>query len=115
MAQKKSKSGISRLLQFAESKKYLVSVSCVLSAVGTVLSLCPFICLWYVAKEIFAVLPNLGEVSLSSLMTYAWAAVAFAVGGFLAYYIALLCSHLAAFSIAKNIGSLIFVGVRPSL
>lgn len=103
MAQKKSKSGISRLLQFAESKKYLVSVSCVLSAVGTVLSLCPFICLWYVAIEIFAVLPNLGEVSLSSLMTYAWAAVAFAVGGFLAYYIALLCSHLAAFSIAKNI------------
>ena len=35
-------------------------------------------------------------------MQYAWLAVAFAAGGFLLYYIALLCSHLAAFRIAKN-------------
>ena len=102
MAQKKQASGISRLMQFAGTKKYLVFLSCVLSAISTVLSLCPFIWLWFVAREIFTVLPDLSQVSISALMQYAWLAVAFAAGGFLLYYIALLCSHLAAFSIAKN-------------
>lgn len=102
MAQKKQASGISRLMQFAGTKKYLVFLSCVLSAISTVLSLCPFIWLWFVAREIFTALPDLSQVSISALMQYAWLAVAFAAGGFLLYYIALLCSHLAAFSIAKN-------------
>ena len=102
MAQKKQASGISRLLQFAGSKKYLVVLSCALSAISTVLSLCPFIWLWFVAREIFTALPDLSQVSISALMQYAWLAVAFAAGGFLLYYIALLCSHLAAFRIAKN-------------
>ena len=102
MAQKKQASGISRLMQFAGTKKYLVFLSCVLSAISTVLSLCPFIWLWFVAREIFTALPDLSQVSISALMQYAWLAVAFAAGGFLLYYIALLCSHLAAFRIAKN-------------
>ena len=102
MTQKKQASGISRLLQFAGARKYLVVLSCVLSAISTVLSLCPFIWLWFVAKEIFTALPDLDQVSISALMQYAWLAVGFAAGGFLLYYIALLCSHLAAFRIAKN-------------
>ena len=90
MAQKKQASGISRLMQFAGTKKYLVFLSCVLSAISTVLSLCPFIWLWFVAREIFTALPDLSQVSISALMQYAWLAVAFAAGGFLLYYICLL-------------------------
>ena len=75
MAQKKQASGISRLMQFAGTKKYLVFLSCVLSAISTVLSLCPFIWLWFVAREIFTALPDLSQVSISALMQYAWLAV----------------------------------------
>lgn len=102
MTQKKQASGISRLMQFAGTRKYLVVLSCALSAVSTFFSLCPFIWLWFAAREIFMVLPDLGQVSTSALLRYAWFAVAFAAGGFLLYFVSLLCSHLAAFCIAKN-------------
>ena len=66
------------------------------------LSMIPFVCIWFVVRDIInAVLEkNIGVVSHSS--TYAWLAAGFSVLSILLYFIALCLSHLAAFRTAAN-------------
>lgn len=99
----KKKSLITRLLDFSGAKKPFVILSCVLAAISTIFVISPFILLWFVIREILQALPEISQINVSALMGYAWMAVGAAVIGFLLYYVALLCSHAAAFTIARNI------------
>ncbi len=73
----------------------------ILSAVSAVLALLPFIYIWKILQEIFAVAPNYSAAE--HLVFYGWMAVLFALISLAVYVSALMCSHIAAFRIASNI------------
>ncbi|PIE97966.1 MAG: ABC transporter ATP-binding protein [Treponema sp.] len=91
---KKRQSTLKRLLPYMGNKKYLFSVSLVLSAISAVLGILPFVFLWFIAKELFV---SSGAVSFDSVKFYAFMALGSAVLGTLVYFFALLSSHFAAF------------------
>ncbi|HWR40852.1 MAG TPA: ABC transporter ATP-binding protein [Patescibacteria group bacterium] len=99
------KTGIPRLLQFAGKCKYLIVLSCILSSISAVFMLLPFVCIWLVVREVLTAAPEMAALNLSRLEVYGWWAVAFALAGFLFYFIALMCSHVAAFYTARNMKS----------
>lgn len=54
-------------------------------------------------REVFSVFP---DVSLAvGLSAYGWMAVMFALGSMMIYFMALMCSHIAAFRTARNMRS----------
>lgn len=95
-------SEISRMFQYAGNRHWLTVAGMILAGISTVLSMIPFVCIWFVVRDIInAVLEkNIGVVSHSS--TYAWLAAGFSVLSILLYFIALCLSHLAAFRTAAN-------------
>lgn len=94
---------IPRLLKYAGRYRFLTWAACALSGVSAVLGLCPFICIWLVVREVFHALPDVSTAQ--GLGRYGWMAVVFAVGSMIVYFAALMCSHLAAFRVARNLKS----------
>ena len=72
-----------------------------LSAISMVLGMAPYICIWLVIRDLVSVAPNWTQAT--EIAQYGWMAFAFAVGGILIYFFALMCTHLAAFRTASNI------------
>ncbi len=101
MAEKKKERGaISQLLDFAGSRKSLTYLGCVLSAVSMLISFVPYICIFLVARDLLAVAPNWSAAT--SIAQYGWAALIFAILSILIYFVALMCTHVAAFRCAVN-------------
>lgn len=96
----KQKSTFSKLLKFAGKYRFLIILAIVLSGISAVLSLFPFICIWFVVKDIFRVLPDVTQATES--IKYGWLAVGFSVLSITLYFAGLMCSHLAAFRVEKN-------------
>ena len=101
MKEEKKQSNLSRLLEYAGSRKALVYLSWVLSAASAFLALMPFWYIWRILKEVIEVAPNYSEAQ--NVTSYGWTAVLFAVLTVLVYIAGLMCSHAAAFRIATNI------------
>ena len=97
----KKESSLSRILGYGGSFRLLTVLGCVLSAVAAVLGLIPYICVWLVARDILAVFPNVSAAT--GLEKWGWMAVIFAVANILFYFVALMCTHIAAFRTARNI------------
>lgn len=95
-----AKSTLAKLLKFAGNYKYLIIIACFFSALSSILSLFPFIAIWFAIRDIFAVLPNLTQAT--GTLKYGWLAMGSAVLSIIFYYISLLSSHLAAFRVEKN-------------
>ena len=72
-----------------------------LSAISMVLGMAPYICIWLVISDLISAAPNWTQAT--KIAQYGWMAFAFAVGGILIYFFALMCTHLAAFRTASNI------------
>ena len=69
---KNKQSGLSVLLGYAGSHKKLTILGCTLSGISAVLTLLPFICIWFVIREIFR---NLSDISQATgLSFYGWLA-----------------------------------------
>ena len=81
----KTKTGISRLLEFGGRYRWMTVVACILSGLSSVLMLCPFLCIWLVLRNVLAALPDLSTVDVEAMTLYGWAALGLAVGGFLLY------------------------------
>ncbi|MGI5985026.1 MAG: ABC transporter ATP-binding protein [Clostridiales bacterium] len=96
----KKRSSISRLMGYAGGYKALTITGCTLSGISAVLSLLPYIFIWFVIRDVFAALPDLSGAT--GLTHYGWMAVAFAAASVLVYFAALMCTHLAAFRTARN-------------
>ena len=97
----KTESSLSKLLAYAGNYKGLTFIGMVLSAVSMVLGMLPYICIWLVIRGLIAVAPNwsaAGEIG-----RYGWMAFGASVAGIIVYFIALMCTHLAAFRTASNI------------
>lgn len=98
----KKNSEISRMFQYARNRHWLTVVGMILAGVSTVLSMVPFVCIWFVIRDMLNALMA-GDISLASGSTaYAWWAAGFAILSILLYFAALCCSHLAAFRTAAN-------------
>lgn len=92
----KQSSVFARLTCFMGRKQYLLYVSFFFSAVSAVLSLLPFVFIWQIMRSVLR--PD--EVLLrSDVATYAWLAAGTLVAGIVIYFLALLCSHIAAFRV----------------
>ncbi len=101
MKKDKKPSPIIRLLAYTGNYKGLLFSGLFLSTIAMVLGMAPYICIWLVIKDLISVAPNWSEAA--SIAQYGWMAFAFAVGGILIYFFALMCTHLAAFRTASNI------------
>ena len=98
----KKDSELSKMFQYAGNRHWLTILSMVLAGISTVLSMIPFVCIWFVVRDLLNALIA-GDISLASKSTvYAWWAAGFSVFSIFLYFIALCCSHLAAFRTATN-------------
>ena len=101
MEKEKKQSGLSQAIGYAGGHKALTLIGCSLSGMAAVLGLMPYICVWLVARDALAVFPNLAAAP--NLARWGWMAVWFAIGNVVVYFVALMCTHLAAFRTARNI------------
>ena len=97
----KKQSDLSVLLGYAGSHKGLTFLGLGLSAIAMILGMLPYICIWLVARDLIAAAPNWTQAA--GIAKYGWLAFAFAIGGIVVYFAALMCTHLAAFRTASNI------------
>jgi ATP-binding cassette subfamily B protein len=97
----KKKSNIARLMGYAGKFRFLTYTSWALSAISALLALVPFWYLWKIIKEALDVMPDFGAAQ--HLVSNGWMAVVFAVVSALVYVAGLMCSHISAFRIARNI------------
>jgi ATP-binding cassette subfamily B protein len=97
----KKKSDVAVLLDYAGSYKGLTYLGLVLSAMAMILGMGPYICIWLSARDLIAVAPEWTRAA--GAVRYGWMAFAFAVAGIIVYFVALMCTHLAAFRTAANI------------
>ena len=98
----KKDSEISRMFQYAGNRHWLTIAGMILAGISTVLSMIPFVCIWFVVRDMLNALVA-GDIRLASgSTTYAWMAAGFSVLSILLYFLALCCSHLAAFRTATN-------------
>ena len=100
MAKEEKSGGIGELLAFAGNRSGLTYLGMALSAVSQLLSFGPFVCIWFVARDLIAVAPNWGEAA--GIEVYGWWALGFAVASIVVYFLALMCTHLSAFRCASN-------------
>ena len=101
MKKQKQPSPLSRLIVYAGKYKALLFSGLFLSAVAMILGMAPYVCIWLVIKDLIAAAPDWTQAT--EIGKYGWMAFAFAVGGILVYFAALMCTHLAAFHTASNI------------
>lgn len=99
------KTGIPRLLEFAGKYRVHIYMSCLLSAVSAVLTLMPYVCIFFVVREVFRVAPVLTAMDGAAVARYGWLAVGSAASAFVIYAGALLFSHYAAFNTARSMKS----------
>lgn len=98
----KKNSEISRMFAYAGKRHWLTILGMILAGRSTVLSMILFVCIWFVVRDLLNAL-SAGDVSLAVHSgAYAWGAVGFSVLSILLYFLALCCSHLAAFRTATN-------------
>ena len=98
---KREGGGIGELLAYAGDRKYLTYLGMVLSAISQLLSFGPYVCIWFVGRDLIAVAPNWSEAS--DIAMYGWWAVGFALASIVVYFAGLMCTHLSAFRCASNI------------
>lgn len=98
----KKDSEISRMFQYAGNRHWLTILGMILAGLSTVLSMVPFVCIWFVVRDMLNAL-TAGDIHLASQSsTYAWWAAGFSALSILLYFAALCCAHLAAFRTATN-------------
>lgn len=96
----KKQSSLSRLLMLAGGHKKLTILGCVLSGIAAVVGLVPYVCVWLVARDALSAYPDVNTAA--GLVKWGWMAVYFAVANIVLYFAALMCTHIAAFRVARN-------------
>ena len=93
----KPKTGVARLMELAATKKPLIITAVILSALAAVASFIPHIAIYYIVMEIMGAYPDFGGLDLQRALAFGWIAFGGIVLNILLYFLALMCSHLAAF------------------
>ena len=96
----KKNSNLSELMSYAGKHRYLTYLSLVLSVISAILTLLPFVFIFFIIKEVIEVAPNFSEAV--NVSRNGWMAVIFALIAIVVYICGLMCSHMSAFRIAGN-------------
>ena len=96
----KSPGNLTRLLAYAGGHKKLTVLGCALSGVSALISIAPYIFIWYIVRGALRAMPDFSATG--GLVSWGWRALWFALAGALIYFVALMCTHLAAFRTARN-------------
>ena len=80
------------------NRKALLPLSMILSALSSLAGMAPFVFIWLIVRELFAG----ADANQGKIVTYAWWTVGSAILGIMLYFVALTCSHLAAFRVEVN-------------
>ena len=96
----KKNSNLSELMSYAGKHRYLTYLSLVLSVISAILTLFPFVFIFFIIKEVIEVAPNFSEAV--NVSRNGWMAVIFALIAIVVYICGLMCSHMSAFRIAGN-------------
>ncbi len=99
---KKKNSEISRMFQYAGNRHWLTIMGMIFAGLSTVLSMIPFVCIWFVVRDLLNALMAGDIHSASHSSIYAWWAAGFSALSILLYFVALCCAHMAAFRTATN-------------
>ena len=67
---KKKNAELSRMWGFAGKRHWLTIASCILAGISTVLSIIPFVCIWFVIRDILYAMKK-GDLSLPEAPTNA--------------------------------------------
>lgn len=103
LSENKENHGFSRLMELTGKLKILLILGCILSAIGSVLTLGPFVYIYFIIKEIMMVSGNISLVNTGLVIDYGWSALIFAILGILFTFAALMCTHVVAFKTIKNV------------
>ena len=96
----KKKAGIARLLELSGQKKGLLMVSSVLATLHALLTMVPYVLIYYILKELID-----GRIDNPDITTWlSWAFVAVVISG-IAMYASAMASHVAAFNILYGLRS----------
>ena len=100
MKQEKQKSGIARLLEISGRRKGLLIVSGITAIVHAILTMIPYILIYYILKELLT-----GHVANPNIGNYLiWAFAAIVISFFL-MFVSGMASHIAAFNILYELRS----------
>lgn len=89
--------GMRRMWQLAFTKKALAISACLLSVISVVVSFVPFIAIYYIIRELTVNMSDLSGLDGAYMINLGWLAGASAISAILLNFLALMCSHLAAF------------------
>lgn len=103
MNSNKNNHGFFRLMELTGKFKILLALGCILAAVGSILTLGPFVYIYFIIQEILIANGNMGMVNTDLLIHYGWLALSFAVSGIFVTFLALMCTHIVAFTTIKNL------------
>lgn len=102
LMEKQRNGELSSMFEYAGNYHALTVLGCVLSGINTILSMLPFVCIWLVVRDLLGAF-TAGDISLATESAhYAWMAAGFSAASIFVYFIALNCTHLAAFRTATN-------------
>ena len=96
---KKKDSVYKRLMPYAGSKGFMIYLAMLLSAASGIMILMPMV---YIHKIVSRIILS-GQVDADFVRGNAIMAVAFAIGGLIAYLLAIIVSHIFAFEVEDNI------------
>ncbi len=91
------KSGTQRMWELAFTRKALAVSACVLSVISVAVSFVPFIAIYYIIRELALNMGDLGRLDGGYMVRLGWLAGGSAIGAILLNFLALMCSHMAAF------------------
>lgn len=95
--QVKPKTGLARCMELASNKKGLIFISAILSSLASIASFIPYIAVYFIIRSILQVYPNLNSLDVNEVIGYGWLALGGIIANILLYFLAIFCSHLAAF------------------
>lgn len=102
LMEKQRNGELSSMFEYAGNYHALTVLGCVFSGISTILSMLPFVCIWLVVRDLLGAF-TAGDISLATESAhYAWMAAGFSAASIFVYFIALNCTHLAAFRTATN-------------
>ncbi|MDR2068476.1 MAG: ABC transporter ATP-binding protein, partial [Spirochaetaceae bacterium] len=98
------KTGMARLWELALRKKFWVITSCVFSVLSVAVSFTPFVAVYYLIRELVSHFADFGGLGFTEslnrayMMRLGWLAAGGAAAAVLLNFIALMFSHVAAFT-----------------
>ena len=86
-----------RMWELAFTKKALALTSCVLSVISVLVSFIPFIAIYYIIRELAFNINDIANMDKAYMIRLGWLAGGSAITAIFLNFIALMCSHFAAF------------------